>query len=104
MLDRYREVESERDVGSMAETDGIAELYDELAAADVCEPLLEGANMLANTLVLVLLQFPVEVVVAVAVVPIAVVALIKHVVAGGGGDTLTGFSAGNSVMKPEDVN
>lgn len=51
--------------------------------------------MLANTLLLLLLQFPVEVVV-VAVVLIAVVVVVKHVVEGGGGDNPTGFS-GNSV-------
>lgn len=51
--------------------------------------------MLANTLLLLLLQFPVEVVV-VAVVLIAVV------VAGGGGDNPNGFS-GNSVSTRRSI-
>lgn len=59
--------------------------------------------MLANTLLLLLLQFPVEVVVvAVAVVLIAVVVVVKHVVAGGGGDNPNGFS-GNSVSTRRSI-
>lgn len=57
--------------------------------------------MLANTLLLLLLQCPVEVVV-VAVVLIAVVVVVKHVVAGGGGDNPTGFS-GNSVSTRRSI-
>lgn len=48
---------------------------------------MEGANILANTL-LPLLQFPVEVV---------VVVVVKHVVAGVGGERPIGFS-GNSEL------
>lgn len=60
----------------------------------------EGANMLANTL-LPLLQFPVEVV-AVAVVLIAVV--VKHDVAGAGGDRPIGFSGKSVTTRKQSIN